>query len=657
MKVWYLLLFFLLIRLNVFPQQAIHPNIIFIVVDDLNDYVGFLNGHPQTSTPNMDALAAESIVFQNAYCSSPVCAPSRASFMSGKYPAYTGVYNNVEYEVPFRANFNAEKNNEEVFPLPAHFKESGNYFTYSIGKVFHKDNDDYDALSSNNCYRELSWNKSSATYDGEALTEFLDGNNDGFDDMPWGIVPEDLKELMQDEKAADLASEFIKDVAEGKNITCGKSFFLAVGINKPHAMHAVPSTYFLPYYLHDFFSEPFQIPYLHPADTFPANGVIMPPQPEIAWSDFEQLPLDGVARVLVKTIYTDFIDFPYSLASLPEINASLSDSERISILQESKRANMVMAYLASVKYADEQIGKIIQTLKSYPEIDENTIVVLFSDNGFSLGEKNHWEKDALWQTDVRVPLIIRDACFEHKNIYSAVSLVDIYPTLCSISGIEEPHFSDGSRYLDGMNLTPLFNATDTADHTVLSCIKTLSDNGSCFPQYAIINNQFHLIEYAQGDININPECLPDTTLLERELYQVGIKKEIDPNLWNNLAYDSAYSETITEMLRYLPMHDLFLYAPTVSDDLQMPCFDFISTQDQIVLYPNPANYQLNIYSKTALQNAVFIFQSIDGKTLSKEVFSGQENYFSLPTGQIPAGVYLLQCVSDNMQFAEKFCKQ
>ena len=139
--------------------KAQQPNIIFFLVDDLNDYIGVLGGHPQVETPHIDALAAQGVTFINAYTNAPGCAPSRTSLLSGKTPSYTGVLSNDDYQNPFRENFSEATGNATVFTIPEVLKHSGNYYTYGLGKFFHTPTEnDYDKVGAA-CSKTRSWGR------------------------------------------------------------------------------------------------------------------------------------------------------------------------------------------------------------------------------------------------------------------------------------------------------------------------------------------------------------------------------------------------------------------------------------------------------------------------------------------------------------------
>jgi len=164
------------------------------------------------------------------------------------------------------------------------------------------------------------------------------------------------------------------DFAHGVDNTCGKPFFMAIGLKKPHKEQFIPEKYFLPDYITDFYREPYNYPYNNPKFSSPANGITPPPQPDIPWADFYALPAGGVGRAMAKGIDSNFTEWADALSPLPEIDPYLSDSERLSVMEWSKRANAAMAYIAAVKFVDAQIGRLYDSLAAYPDILNNTIL-------------------------------------------------------------------------------------------------------------------------------------------------------------------------------------------------------------------------------------------------------------------------------------------
>jgi len=231
-------------------QTGEKRNVLFIVVDDLNDYVEGFNGQPQIETPNINGLIDRGYLFTNAFCNAPVCAPSRVSFLAGKDLQYTQVYDNNNYLDEFRDNFNFANNNEEVITLPEHLKDAGGYFTCSINKVFHDPwNKDYDNTTPNPCEKSLSWSKAISFSDFLDIDSILETTNEGINQFKWGRVPDSLEVSMRDSRAVDSAISFINAVEDNTIELCDSAFFLALGFALPHLDLFVPEKYYSSFYL------------------------------------------------------------------------------------------------------------------------------------------------------------------------------------------------------------------------------------------------------------------------------------------------------------------------------------------------------------------------------------------------------------------------
>ncbi|MBC8172814.1 MAG: sulfatase-like hydrolase/transferase, partial [Chitinophagales bacterium] len=229
----FLLALCLLFHGSLFSQTP-KPNIIFIISDDLNDYVSAFGGHPQAHTPKLDSLAHAGILFTNVYCSAPGCGPSRASMLSGKDCLYTDVYNNSEYQEYFRDNFTPAHNNEFVVTLPEHLKNEGGYFTYGINKIFHDFfTTDFDETSSDICEKELSWNKISIFNDFYWVESIQNAAEEGVEGFQWSRLDDTIEHNLKDFRTVDTVLAFIRSVQQDPSVTCNKPFFMAVGIAKP----------------------------------------------------------------------------------------------------------------------------------------------------------------------------------------------------------------------------------------------------------------------------------------------------------------------------------------------------------------------------------------------------------------------------------------
>lgn len=550
---------------GIFAQSAERPNIIVIISDDLNDYISPLGGHPQVNTPAISSLAERGVTFFNAYCNAPVCGPSRTSFLSGKDMLYTQVYDNNNYQDYFRDNFTEAKGNAEVFTIPEYLKNAGGYYTYGINKVFHNPfAKDYDVATADPCEKLLSWSDVDNVVDDPSIASMEDEVDLGLNGYRFGSFENSAEQLLKDAKAADSAVSFIQKWVNNELPACGGNFFMAVGLAKPHLDLFVPEKYFPEYYLENIAATPFIYPYNNPAQHFPPNGIIMPPQPETRWEDYYNLgPIAQAMSTGQKAIEESVMDYAESVSPLPEIDPSLSDTERKQIIAEAWRANAMIAYIAAVQFMDAQVQKILNALNANPELKNNTVIIFIGDNGFSFGEKHHWLKRSLWEMDTRVPMIIVDPAHAgNKMSYRTVSLLDIFPTVCDMAGMAYPQFSDGSNYLDGHSLMPLIINPDTCWEKPALITFEAEDNkeSSCFPQHNVRSDKFSYIRYQSDNGNLSPNgpCDWSNSIREEELYEVGIHRETDPQEWNNLIDNPDYAPVADYLSQFLPGESLYL---------------------------------------------------------------------------------------------------
>lgn len=563
-------------------QAPEKPNIILVMFDDLNDYTEQLGGQPQIETPNLTAAANLGTEFINTYCVSPQCGPSRASMITGKDCKYTGVYNNPDHKChDFRIMFKPAYGNETVFTIPEILKDSGGYFTYEINKIMHCHENliDYDDVTPDMCEKSLSWNRVLYYDDSAAINGIGDATLGGPDNFRWSLIPDSLEKYIEDYVAVDSAIAFLDEYSTDPSIACNKPFFLGVGFTKPHLPFFVPEHYYSDQYLKDIYSEPFNYPYNNPINNYPYNGVVMPPQPDIPFDDYYHLPEDGVAASLVDpATLKNIFSYAEDISPLPEINPGFSEEQRIEIIKQTIYANAVLAYMATIKFADNNLGRLMASLETHPELYNNTIIIITSDHGFSLGEKYHMLKGALWETDIRVPLIIADLRNPfHQVSTQMVSHLDLFPTICDLTGINYPTFPDGSDYLDGHSLMPLIENTNAViEHPLITTYieKEITDQGGCFPQYSIRDDRFHYLRYATNNVIGNLTCNIDSSITQEEFYEIGINREIDPNEWNNLIENPDYHPVIEYLQQFLPDSNLYLHK-TYTVQIQneaLPCF-------------------------------------------------------------------------------------
>lgn len=386
------------------------PNVLFISIDDLNDWVGALGGHPQAKTPNLDRLISQSVFFRNAHCAAPVCGASRHALLSGLRPSTTGWYTNAS-----KSKKSYEEALGETIPLPTHFKHNG-YKTLAAGKIFHKgtsDVKDYDYWDETR--PKYKWPKELAAHghgyqgksgghfhpfppDGGAIYQKYQEGVSG-QSLCWGALEKaDMPpEGMPDEQIADWAVKQLKQKHD-------KPFFLAVGFVRPHVPYTAPKEFF---------------------DLYELENIVMPDVPEDEMND---IPLLGKAMAY----------------------GTLKGGDHRNVLDVGPNywREMVRAYLACVSFADAQAGKVIKALEDSPYA-ENTIVVFWSDHGQHLGEKRHWRKQCLWEESTRVPLAIRlpKSVSGGQACNRAVSLIDIYPTMLDLCNLPDVKGLEGTSLL------------------------------------------------------------------------------------------------------------------------------------------------------------------------------------------------------------------
>ena len=338
-------------------------NVLFIAVDDLNDYVQSLGGHPDAITPNIDKLVQHSYVFENAYCPAPLCNPSRAALLSGIAPYNSGVYDNRQ---PMRLAMEGS----ELVTLPQYFKDNG-YYVAGAGKMYH--NKFPDAASWTDYYPELGV-QSTFGKEGEPIQNIPQIGYQKIGHHEWGGLIED-DSVMVDYKSVQYIENKLKD-------SLNEPFFLACGFNKPHTPYFVPQKYF---------------------DLYKEIDV--------------QLP---------KTMDDDLKD-------IPGIGKSWTSIElHEEVVQRGKWKELVTAYLATTSFVDAMVGKALNALKNSQYAD-NTLIVFWSDHGYHLGEKMHWDKYTLWEEATKNPMLISiPGQKERINVFTSVNLIDLYPTLIEL---------------------------------------------------------------------------------------------------------------------------------------------------------------------------------------------------------------------------------
>jgi arylsulfatase A-like enzyme len=374
------------------------PDVVFIVVDDLNDWIGAMHGHPQSLTPNLDAFAKRGVLFTNAHCNAPQCLPSRKSFLSGLYPKSTGIYFNSKKRPPFfgtqpTSGKTSKARHETIIDLHQHFLNN-DYRVVSGGKV-------------------ASYAKPDADLDSYLRLQTTSKRKDTFTDDRTNLWGDGGPQNLMDAETGDhrVAQWAIKEW----NTKTDKPLFMSVGFYRPHRPLNAPKAYF---------------------DKFPPKDIALPALPD--GDDWDDMP--EYATALAR-----------SHAHRPFHHGKYSDHEEVLRMGgEDEWKYMVSSYLACVNYVDAQIGLVLDALKVNPR-ERETLIVLTSDHGWHLGEKRHWCKGAIWNDTTNVPFIVVAPGLSRPGTTNnqPISLVDLYPTLCDYAGLTPP------KHLEGKSILPL----------------------------------------------------------------------------------------------------------------------------------------------------------------------------------------------------------
>lgn len=443
-------------------RAADKPNVLFISVDDLNDWIGCLGGHPQAKTPNFDRLAASGVLFTNAHCPAPACNPSRGAIMTGISPHVSGLYDN-------RQKMRERMPAAEL--LPKHFSRHG-YWSAGSGKILHYfiDADSWDEYYP---AKETEDPFPRTFYPKERPVNLPQGG-------PWQYVETDWAAL--DVTDEEFGGDWLvsKWIGEQLSTQRDKPFFLACGIYRPHEPWFVPKEYFEP---------------------FPLDEIQLPPG--YREDDLDDLPRAGKERGPNRY-------FPH-------------------IQKQGQWKQGIQGYLASIYFADTMLGRVLDALESGPNKD-NTIVVLWSDHGWHLGEKQHWQKYTGWRVCTRVPLMVRvpkgttglpNGTPTGTKCDAPVNLLSLYPTLTELSGVPEKGTNDGP------SVVPLLENAE-ADWPHVS-ITYLGRPGN----YGLSGRRYRYIAYDNGD---------------EELYDI----DTDRYEWTNLAAKPEFAEKIADLKSHVP---------------------------------------------------------------------------------------------------------
>ena len=368
-------------------------NVLFIAVDDLRPELNCY-GKEGIHSPHINALAARGTLFERAYCQVAVCGASRASIMTGLRPQTTRCWN---FKTPMR------EMNPDALSMPQHFKAQG-YHTLSIGKIYHAHNDDFPQGWSEEPLRgglgaQYASPEGIASQKKARQLERETGNRaNGLATENGGDVPDDA---YNDGGVAKAAVARLQKLAASK-----EPFFLAVGFNKPHLPFNAPEKYW---------------------DLYDRSKIEVPSKKKI---------INGL---------------PYVTAGWGEIAKYSDVPTEIEDVDDAKTRELIHGYRASVSYMDAQVGRLIKALDD-TGLAKNTVIVLWGDHGYYLGDYGEWCKHTTYEVAAHVPLLISAPGFaKNKRTKALTELVDLFPTLCELSGNPVP------KNLQGLSLKPLLN--------------------------------------------------------------------------------------------------------------------------------------------------------------------------------------------------------
>ena len=365
--------------------HAKQPNVLFLAVDDMNDWIGSLGATPRAITPNLDKLAARGVNFSNAHTPGVYCAPARAAIFSGQYASTTGCYRSSDYFT----------DHPEIEGLPLSFSKAG-YTTLGVGKLYHHMPGSIDVRGWDEFYLRKpsqrtegwsldNWTEEMPFPDPFPASVFNKGKEiKGGLFLEWAGLPNDKEEEMADTIRVNWAADQL-----GKKHD--KPFFLACGIYAPHFPNYCPQKYF---------------------DLYDRDKIELPP---IKVDDLEDLPERMKrAKMARSKIHKEL-----------EAKGAVKDA--------------IHGYLACMSYADAMMGRVLDALEKSPYAD-NTIVVLWSDHGYHHGEKYDWGKHTLWERTSNVPFIWAGPGVKKGAVTDVTaSLIDMYPTFVEMCGLPRPH--------------------------------------------------------------------------------------------------------------------------------------------------------------------------------------------------------------------------
>ncbi len=500
-------------------QTVKKPNILFIAIDDLKPVLGCY-GNELVKTPNIDRLAARGTVFMQNYCQQAVCGPTRASIMTGMRPDHTGIWD---------LKTRMRDVHPDILSLPQYFISQG-YETHGIGKVYDPRcvDKELDGPSWSVPYHDADDSDYASGYGRPALGRYQLAETRAIADK---YINEGLAQGMNKSEANTYATGFIRPSVEcidvpdnaygdGANALKAKEilielqkenkpFFFATGFAKPHLPFVAPKKYWDFYNREDMPLAPFQ--------EHAKNG------PEIAYHSSGEL-----------RAYSD----------IPPL-ISFTDQKTGIGLPVDKQKELIHGYYAAISYTDAQLGILLDALDSLG-LTDNTIIVLWGDHGWHLGDHDLWCKHTNFEQAARAPLIISSPWISPSQSDSQTEFVDVFPTLCDLAGVQIPS------HLDGKSLVPVMkNPSEKVKEFSVSQYPRSADFGEQgrlgysvgkFMGYSIRTEQYRYVIWMRNNYR-SYEPFDENLIAARELYDY----KADPNETENVVDKIEYAKVTKEM--------------------------------------------------------------------------------------------------------------
>jgi arylsulfatase A-like enzyme len=502
-------------------NENFQPNVLFIMVDDLNDYLGSYGGHPQAKTPNIDKLASQGVRFVNAHTNIGLCNPSRNSLFTGVYP-----HQSRNFGLDKKTTQKLFQNNNTILEL---FSENG-YYVMGSGKLLHNNRlelwDEWGVQVNN--YGPFAYNGADQVGHPSVPQPFrsigdVDGSFAPLSDVPvfpksqikgdrpgWAYSGhegrifhysnENDRDMLPDEMHAQWAANRIRQMdQEGID----QPFFMGVGFVRPHTPLYAPKRFF---------------------EMFPMEEIHLP---LIKKGDVDDTHYKGnypVERTEDDKWYTN--------TSKGQMYYKLL-AESYEGREEEGLKHFIQAYLACVAFADEQVGIVLEALNN-SSFKENTTIVLTSDHGWQMGTKEYLFKNSPWANSTHIPLVIKTPGGPRKQVDHPVSLIDIYPTLQDFCHLEGNNTRNESGFeLGGVSLRKLIENPNADEWpgpagTLTAIATDMVDYELNAQTFSYTTAKYRYIMYPNG---------------QEEFYELGI----DPHEWNNLASDSGFEATKNEL--------------------------------------------------------------------------------------------------------------